>query len=199
MIKIGPNWTLEPLFWEGRYFLWRRLPRRFTRPGHYVDGGYAIVYVASNIIVGSYSSPRTVSSCLMKPSSPASPSVCPPSLSPRLGIDYLSAIKFKNLDAPGRYIVWKKFFELAGSKIDDGQVEDDRGLSVITHAQIEDLSQKNLNGMYSGMSMLVILLNVIFIIGRTIKNIVCRYQVSRPIPLFHTAILGQDGTGIGSI
>ncbi|PBK82388.1 P-loop containing nucleoside triphosphate hydrolase protein [Armillaria gallica] len=64
------------------------------------------------------------------------------------------AIKYRELDRAGRYVVWRKFFEMAGSTIvEDRMVSVEKGSSSVSQVDLENLSQKNFN-------------------GRTIKNIV---------------------------
>ncbi|KAK0484855.1 P-loop containing nucleoside triphosphate hydrolase protein [Armillaria novae-zelandiae] len=64
------------------------------------------------------------------------------------------AIKYRELDRAGRYVVWRKFFEMAGSVIiEDRMVSVEKGSSSVSQADLEELSLKNFN-------------------GRTIKNIV---------------------------
>ncbi|KAK0469250.1 P-loop containing nucleoside triphosphate hydrolase protein [Desarmillaria tabescens] len=88
------------------------------------------------------------------------------------------AIKYKELDCTGRYVVWRKFFEMAGSTIvEDGTVSVEKGTSSVSQVDLETLSQKNFN-------------------GRTIKNIIRTAQAlalsdKQPLGIKHVQVVLQ--------
>ncbi|KAK0236435.1 P-loop containing nucleoside triphosphate hydrolase protein [Armillaria nabsnona] len=91
------------------------------------------------------------------------------------------AIKYRELDCAGRYVVWRKFFEMAGSVIvEDKMLSVEKGSSSVSQVDLENLSQKNFN-------------------GRTIKNIVRTAQAlalsdKQPLAINHvqTVLRAQE-------
>jgi hypothetical protein len=57
----------------------------------------------------------------------------------------VAAIKYPELDAPGRAAVWRKFFELAGCRIGLDH-EDSSKQAVITQEELDELALKPFNG-----------------------------------------------------
>ncbi|KAK0223735.1 P-loop containing nucleoside triphosphate hydrolase protein [Armillaria fumosa] len=88
------------------------------------------------------------------------------------------AIKYRELDRAGRYVVWRKFFEMAGSVIiEDRMVSAEKGSSSVSQVDLEQLSLKNSN-------------------GRTIKNIVRTAQAlalsdKQPLAINHVQTVLQ--------
>ncbi|KAK0205263.1 P-loop containing nucleoside triphosphate hydrolase protein [Desarmillaria ectypa] len=88
------------------------------------------------------------------------------------------AIKYRELDCAGRYVVWRKFFEMAGSTIvEDGTVSVEKGTSTVFQVDLKTLSRKNLN-------------------GRTIKNIIRTAQAlalsdKQPLGIKHVQVVLQ--------
>ncbi|PBK66242.1 P-loop containing nucleoside triphosphate hydrolase protein [Armillaria solidipes] len=86
------------------------------------------------------------------------------------------AIKYRELDRAGRYVVWRKFLEMAGSTIvEDRMVSVEKGSSSVSQVDLEKLSLKNFN-------------------GRTIKNIVRTAQAlalsdKQPLAINHVQIV----------
>jgi hypothetical protein len=62
-----------------------------------------------------------------------------------LANDLTTAIKYLELDAPGRAAVWRKFFELAGCHIGLDH-EDASKQAVITQEELDELALKPFNG-----------------------------------------------------
>ncbi|KAK0194293.1 P-loop containing nucleoside triphosphate hydrolase protein [Armillaria mellea] len=91
------------------------------------------------------------------------------------------AIKYRELDCAGRYVVWRKFFEMAGSIIvEDRMVSVKKRSSMVSQVDLENLSLKNFN-------------------GRTIKNIVRTAQAlalsdKQPLAINHvqTVLRAQE-------
>ncbi|KAG7451615.1 P-loop containing nucleoside triphosphate hydrolase protein [Guyanagaster necrorhizus] len=86
------------------------------------------------------------------------------------------AIKYRELDCAGRYVVWRKFFEMAGSTIiEDEVVSVAEGSSNVSRVDLETLAQKNFN-------------------GRTIKNIIRTAQAlalsyKQPLGITHVQVV----------
>ncbi len=58
-----------------------------------------------------------------------------------------TAIKYPELDRAARYTVWRKFFELAGSNVNDTNSQTAiEGQNSLERADVEKLAEKNFNG-----------------------------------------------------